>query len=246
MSLKPKGGGFPALIAAVVFIAVWLICWTMVKADMRAKWAAGVEVKGEAAFMGTFAVLAAGVAYALARRVARGSPELAREEWTLHAADLGNGQVADVLRGLEQHGYDVSIIGVSEAGVPARATNPAEPLAGARLGIRDRRHPLPAAGLTLLLPAPAPVGQRTGFGIVTITDTDANEGTYAEMAQYLIATLGELQFDLRFKRLSSGLPPDPAYELRAKLPRSPRHLPGSGVPRPLHQAPGTSISRPRA
>jgi len=246
MNLKPKGGGFPALIAAVVFIAVWLICWTMVKADMRAKRAAGVEVKGEAAFMGTFAVLAAGVAYALARRVARGSPELAREEWTLHAADLGNGQVADVLRGLEQHGYDISIIGLSEAGVPAKATSPAQPLAGARLGIRDRRHPIPAAGLTLLLPAPAPVGQRTGFGMVTVTDIDPNEGTYAEMAQYLIATLGELQYDLRFKRLSSGLAPDPAHELRAKLPRSPRYLPGAAAPGSPRHPPGQSVSRPRA
>ncbi len=242
MNLKPKGGGFPALIAGVVFVVVWFICWMLVKEDMRAKWAAGVEVKGESAFMGTFAVLAAGAAYALARRAARGSPELARDEWTLHAADLGSGQVADVLRGLEQHGYDISIIGLSEAGVPARATSPEQPLAGARLGIRDRRHPIPAAGLTLLLPAPAPVGQRTGFGIVTITDTDPNEGTYAEMAQYLIATLGELQFDLRFKRLSSGLAPDPAHGLRAKLPRSPRHLPGAAAPRSPHQGPGQSVS----
>jgi hypothetical protein len=228
VNLKPKDG-FPTLIAALVFVVVLFIC---IRLHVHA-------------YVGTLMLLAVGGAYALAGRIARGSPELRREEWTLHAADLGNGQVADVLRGLEQHGYDISIIGVSEAGVPARATHPAQPLAGARLGIRDRRHPIPAAGLTLLLPAPAPVGQRTGFGMVTVTDTDPNEGTYAEMAQYLIATLGELQFDLRFKRLSSGLPPDPAYELRAKLPRSPRHLPGSGVPRSVHQAPGKSISRPR-
>jgi hypothetical protein len=45
------------------------------------------------------------------------------------------------------------------------------------------------------------------------------------MAQYLIATLGELAVNLRFKRLSSGMTPDPAGALRANLPPSPRHLP---------------------
>jgi len=229
VNLKPKDG-FATLIAAVVFVVVMVIC---VRLHVHA-------------YVGTLTFLAVGGAYVLARRIARGSPELARDEWTLHAADLGNGQVADVLRGLEQHGYDISIIGLSEAGVPAKATSPAQPLAGARLGIRDRRHPIPAAGLTLLLPAPAPVGQRTGFGMVTVTDTDPNEGTYAEMAQYLIATLGELQYDLRFKRLSSGLAPDPAHELRARLPRSPRFLPGAAAPGSPRHPPGQSVSRPRA
>jgi len=45
------------------------------------------------------------------------------------------------------------------------------------------------------------------------------------MAQYLIATLGELLPDLHFKRLTY-VSSDPAASLRAKLPRSPRYLPG--------------------
>lgn len=206
MNLKPKDG-FPTLIAAAVFVVVLFIC---IRLHVHA-------------YVGTLMLLAVGGAYALAGRIARGSPELRREEWTLHATNFGAGQVADVRRGLEQHGYDISVIGVSEAGEPQKATSPSQPLAGARLGIRDRRHPIPAAGVTLLLPGSAAAGK--GFGMVTVVDTDPHEGTYAEMAQYLIATLGELLPDLHFKRLTY-VSSDPAASLRAKLPRSPRYLPG--------------------
>jgi hypothetical protein len=163
------------------------------------------------------------------RRLERGGPELGRAEWTLHASDFGAGQVANLQRGLERHGYVISIIGLSEAGEPAKAVLPTQRLVGARLGIRDRRHRWTGAGLSLLLPEPPAAGQRPGFGILTVTDQDPNEGTYAEMAQYLLAALSELASDLRFKRLSSGMAPDPAAPLRASLPPSPRHLPGQPV-----------------
>jgi hypothetical protein len=215
VNLKPKGEAFATLIAAVVFVAVLVIC---IRLHVHA-------------YVGTLTLLAVGGAYALARRIARGSPELRREEWTLNAAALGAGQVGDVLRGLEERGYDISIIGVSEAGEPERAANPSQPLSGARLGIRDRRHPVPAAGLTLLLPGAPVAGQRPGFGMVTVVDVDPHEGTYAEMAQYLIATLGDLSPDLYFRRLSFQSA-DPAVSLRAKLPRSPQHLPGQTLSRP--------------
>src|SRR6185436_3051636 len=78
VNLKPKDG-FATLIAAVVFVVVMVIC---VRLHVHA-------------YVGTLTFLAVGGAYVLARRIARGSPELARDEWTLHAADLGNGQVAD-------------------------------------------------------------------------------------------------------------------------------------------------------
>jgi hypothetical protein len=217
------------LIAVGVFVGVWIVCFALVRQDVEASWAVGMNAKHEFAFVGACAVFAAGAAYALARRLERGGPELSREEWTLHAAEFGAGQIANLQRGLERHGYEISIIGVSEAGEPAHAVRPTQPLAGARLGIRDRRHAFVAAGLTLLLPAPTAPGTRPGFGIVTITDQDPNDGTYAEMAQYLIAALGELIPDLRFKRLNSGLPADPAPALRAKLPPSPRHLPGQPI-----------------
>jgi hypothetical protein len=227
VDLKPAGGRFPAVIAGVVFIVAWLICWTLVSKDVDEKWAVGMAAKHEFKFAGTFAVLAAGAAYAAATRLARGSPELGREEWSLHAANFGTGLVADVLRGLERHGYDISIIGLSEAGVPAKAVQPTDRLVGTRLGIRDRRHPYPAAGLALLLPPPTVSRQRAGFGMLTVTDQDPREGTYAEMAQYLIAALGELTVDLRFKPLASRLAPDPAAPLRKSLPASPRHVPGA-------------------
>ena len=60
--------------------------------------------------------------------------------------------------------------------------------------------------------------------MLTVTDRDPNDGTYAEMAQYLLAALSEVMPGLRFKRLSSGLAADPADALRSKLPPSPRHL----------------------
>ena len=85
--------------------------------------------------------------------------------------------------------------------------------------IRCRARPQPAAA------AAARRGPAGGFGILTIVDRDPHEGTYAEMAQYLLAALSEWVPDLRFKRLSSGLPPDPAGALRSSLPPSPRHLP---------------------
>jgi len=98
VNLKPKDG-FPTLIAAAVFVVVLFIC---IRLHVHA-------------YVGTLMLLAVGGAYALAGRIARGSPELRREEWTLHATNFGAGQVADVRRGLEQHGYDISVIGVSEA-----------------------------------------------------------------------------------------------------------------------------------
>ena len=217
------------MIAGGVFIVVWLVCFALVRKDAEDKWAVGMDAKHEFKFAGTVAVFAAGAAFAFARRLERGGPEVKREEWTLHAADFGAGQITNVQRGLDRHGYEVSIIGLSEAGEPAKAVVPTQPLAGARLGIRDRRHPVVGASLSLLLPAPPAPGARPGFGMLTIIDEDPNEGVYAEMAQYLLAALSEVVPGLRFKRLSSGLAADPADALRAKLPPSPRHVPGQTV-----------------
>lgn len=212
-------------IALGVFVAVWLVCFALVRKSAEEKWAFGMDARHEFKFAGTVAVFAAGAAYALARRLERGGPELTREEWTLHAADFGGAQIANLQRGLEHHGYVVSFIGLSEAGEPAKAVAPAQVLAGARLGLRDKRHPVVGAGLSLLLPAPPAAGARPGFGMLTVIDQDPNEGTYAEMAQYLLAALSEHVPGLRFKRLSSGLAADPAEALRRQLPPSPRHLP---------------------
>jgi len=219
----------PTAIAAGVLLVVFVVCWGLVKHDAEEKWAAGLGWSHEFKFVGTFAVFAAGAAYRLMRRPERGEPELRREEWTLHASDFGAGQVANLQRGLERHGYVISIIGLSEAGEPAKAVLPTQVLVGARLGIRDRRHPWTGAGLSLLLPGPLAAGQRPGFGMLTVTDRDPNEGTYAEMAQYLLAALSEVMPGLRFKRLSSGLAADPADALRTKLPPSPRHLPKESI-----------------
>jgi len=202
VDLKPSGEAFPALIALAVAVAVTFV-WRAFYDDV-------VHVV-------PFALAVGGAAYAAVRERARG-PEPRREEWALNAADFGAGRVDDVRRGLEQHGYDISIDGVH--------AGPTQPLAGVCLGLRDRRHPAPGAGLTLLLPrVPAP-GQQPGFGLLTVVYPDANDGTYAEMAQYLIAVLGELVPGLRFKRVSSDRPPEPAAALRAKLPRRPRNMRG--------------------
>jgi hypothetical protein len=224
--LKPTGQGAPLVIAGGVFIVVWLVCFALVRKDAEEKWAVGMDARHELKFAGTVAVFAAGAAFAFARRLERGGPEVKREEWTLHAADFGGGQITNLQRGLDRHGYEISIIGLSEAGEPAKALAPTQPLAGARLGIRDRRHPVVGASLSLLLPAP---GARPGFGMLTVIDEDPNEGVYAEMAQYLLAALSEVAPGRRFKRLSSGLAPDPADALRAQLPPSPRRVPGQTV-----------------
>jgi hypothetical protein len=204
VNLKPSGEAFPALIALAVAVAVTFV-WRAFYDDV-------VHVV-------PFALAAGGAAYAGVRERARG-PEVWREEWALNATEFGAGRVDDVLRGLEQHGYDISVDGIH--------ASPTQPLAGVCLRLRDRRHPAPAAGLTLLLPGVAAPGQQPGFGLLTVVYLDANDGTYAEMAQYLIAVLGELVPGLRFKRVSSDMPLGPAAALRAKLPRSPRHLPGLG------------------
>ena len=202
MNLKPSGEAIPALIALAVAVAVTFVWWAFYDDVLHVV---------------PFALAAGGAAYAGVRERARG-PEPRREEWALNAPDFGAGRVDDVRRGLEQLGYDVSLDGL-------RAI-PTQPLAGACVGIRDRRHPVPGAGLTLLLPGVPARGKQPGFGLVTVAYVDANDGTYAEMAQYLIAVLGDLVPGLRFKRVSSDMPPDPAAALRAKLPRRPRHLPG--------------------
>jgi hypothetical protein len=217
------------LIAAGVFVAVWIVCYALVKHDVEEKVGAGVTVGHEFKFAGYMAVFAAGAAYVFARRLERGGPEVKREEWSLHAADFGAGQLGTLQRGLERHGYVISFIGLSEAGEPAKAALPSQPLAGARLGIRDRRHPVVGASLSLLLPAPHRPDGRPGFGMLTVVDEDPNEGVYAEMAQYLLAALSEVVPDLRFKRLSSGLAAESADALRAKLPPSPRHVPGESI-----------------
>jgi hypothetical protein len=229
VNLKPTGQAAPMLIAGGVFVAVWIVCFALVRKDAEEKWAVGMDARHEFKFAGTCAIFAAGAAYALARRLERGGPQLSRDEWTLHAADFGAGQIANLQRGLERHGYVISVIGLSEAGEPAKAVVPTQPLAGARLGIRDRRHPFPDASLSLLLPAPPAAGARPGFGMLTVVDQDPHEGTYAEMAQYLVAALSEVMPGLRFKRLSSGLAADPADVLRTKLPPSPRHLPKESI-----------------
>jgi hypothetical protein len=219
------------VIAAGVFVVVWIVCWALVKHDVEEKVGAGVTIGHEFKFAGYMAVFAAGAAYVLARRLERGGPEVKREEWSLHAADFGAGQVVNLQRGLDRHGYEISIIGLSEAGEPAKLVLPSQSLAGARLGIRDRRHPVVDASLSLLLPGPPTPGARQGFGMLTVVDQDPNEGVYAEMAQYLLAALSEVVPGLRFKRLSSGLAADPADALRAKLPPSPRHVPGQSISR---------------
>jgi hypothetical protein len=96
------------LIAGGVFVAVWIVCFALVRKDAEEKWAVGMDARHEFKFAGTCAIFAAGAAYALARRLERGGPELSRDEWTLHAADFGAGQIATLQRGLERHGYVIS------------------------------------------------------------------------------------------------------------------------------------------
>jgi hypothetical protein len=149
---------------------------------------------------------------------------MSRDEWTLNFRELGGRVVAELQTGLERHGYRLAVVAVSEVGLPAAPTQPTDALDGARLGITDYRYPVAGAGLTLLLGGPT-AERKTGFGMLTVVDQDPHDGTYAEMAQYLIAALGELVPDLRFRRLSSSLAPDPAKALGATLPPQPRHLP---------------------
>jgi len=222
--VKPRGAPLALAVGGVVAAVAAGIAWLLVQPDIEAKWEAGFAGRREFMFMAFCAVFAGGAAYALVRRMTHG-PELAREEWTLNLADLGGRAVSDLERGLERYGYQPAIVMVSEAGAPSGPTHPTQPLSGARLGVTDRRYLVAGAGLTLLLPRPETDARRPALGMLTIVDRDPNEGMYAEMAQYLIAAMGELIPELRFKRLMSGMKPDPAAGLAATLPPRPRHLP---------------------
>jgi hypothetical protein len=212
----------PALAAVVTAAIVGVALWRLVAADAQAKWDMGMEAKNEMRFVFVFSLVAGGLAFAVTRRLADG-PRLARTEWTLAFRDASAARVGELERRLETLGYAPGLVFLDEAGEPESNTSPSRALAGARLGVKDRRHRFAKAGLTLTMSPPG--AGKGGFGIVTIVDVDPDEGFYAEMAQFLIATLAEPIPDLRFKRLNSALPADPADALRAQLPPKPARLP---------------------
>jgi hypothetical protein len=127
VSLKADGQGAPLVIAGGVFIVVWLVCFALVAEGRGGEMGAWVGRQARVQVRRHGRRVRGGRRLAFARRLERGGPEVKRQEWTLHAADFGAGQIANLQRGLDRHGYQIRS-SACRGGRAAKAVVPTQPL----------------------------------------------------------------------------------------------------------------------
>jgi hypothetical protein len=198
------------------------LAWSVVAADAAEWQAAGYTIGPEVRLVGMLGLLAGGITWFVARRVVRGPAIRLSDEWMLsYPAPANEPRLGELVERLERLGYALQVTRLDEAAVPQGEASPSQPLAGGFVRIGERRRPFPRAGVFLRM-SPADRDERVGL----LEVADVSGPIYDELAQYVIAALGELLPGLTFQRPGSELGPDSADELRGQLPRRPARLAG--------------------
>jgi hypothetical protein len=164
-----------------------------------------------------------------ARRLING-PRVTREELMLFfaapsepRAPAGAGAGATIgalLAALAQLGYRLRAFALDQAFRPVGEAAGGEPLVGGQFLLKEESVAARLAYLRLVL-SPA---RSKATGLLEIADTA--DGVYAELASFAMQVLSSMLPDLRFRRLVSSLPPEPA-SVMAPPPRPIRLVPRS-------------------
>ena len=214
-----------ALLAA--FAGGW-IGWALVRRDVLRWESAGFGGGPELSFV-VFLAVAASVAVGLLAWRRLVGPALEHAEWSLVFPSRARPRlaeavprVADLLAPLERLGYALDATLLDDAGAPLGPADPDRPLAGTSLRLVERRLGPRRGGVVLRVP-PARADTPIALGFLDVHG--ALDGPYDELAHFLVATLGDLEPGVTFKRMDSALEAEPATSVREQLPDRPERLP---------------------
>jgi hypothetical protein len=210
---------WPTRLGAIVGITLAFLGWLYVRRDIRRTLNIGFTPGAEWGFIAFLLVAGAVATWFITRRILDG-PNLQRSGWSLSFTGPILAKVNDLIHQLGQRGYRLEVSELDDATEPVRVAPPDRALGGSQLGLAatDSRT---RARVTLRLSQPDAPGA-PGLGLVESEDTTA--GFYDELAEYLVATLGELVPSLAYKRADSALDPESAASLRSLLPEKPSRL----------------------
>jgi hypothetical protein len=209
-----------ALIAAVVGAVVG---WLLVRAEARAWIEYGFDSGPEMGFVVFLSVGAAVATFYISRRILDG-PGLSRTGWSLSFEGQPPATIGGLLDALKSHGYRLEAAELDDAAEPKGAAPPSRLLAGAQIALADPQRKAGRARVVLRLSSPA-APQEPGLGLIESEDTP--DGFYDELAQYVIAKLGELVPGISYKGANSTIDAEPAESLGKLLPPHPSRLDGS-------------------
>jgi hypothetical protein len=222
----------PIALAVVAYAIGFVGAFVLVQGDLDPKCSEEglcLWTSGAWKFWFTMPLVPAFLALFGARRLLNG-PRVTREELMLFfaapsepraAAGTGSGAtVGALLAALAQLGYSLRAFALDGALRPAGEAAGGEPLVSGQFVFKEKSVTARLAYLRLVL-SPA---RSKGTGLLEIADTSA--GVYAELASFAMQVLSSMLPELRFRRLVSALPPEPAAVM-APPPRPIRLVPRS-------------------
>ncbi|RMH40790.1 MAG: hypothetical protein D6689_12730 [Deltaproteobacteria bacterium] len=176
----------------------------------------GVE-RGAPAFLYAVPVaIALAAVWLLRRRPEERTIPSSKRVYTLYVREFTDAPVADLAARVEAYGYQLAVADRSAG--DARAPGDAAHLGGCALRVRDRRAPPSWGGIDLS------VERRTGgTAFVTLEAVDTEPGFYDELAQYVVAAMGELWPESEYTHTATDARRPPAA-LRDELPARPLGL----------------------
>lgn len=218
----------PVAIGLAACILTAFVAWLLVRDDAD-RWAnAGFGTQPEMKFVFFFAAFAGLAAFFISRRVFSG-PALVRLDWILAvprvaptATDYRTATtpaVGDLVRALEQVGYQADFSQVDEFGKVLGPIKSNSSLVGAMFKLTDPR--LGEHG-SVVVRISKQAADSDGMGFVEALDT--SKGLYEELATFVIVELGSILPGLKYKNGDSTLEPDDVGLLRVTLPPSPLGL----------------------
>lgn len=136
--------------------------------------------------------------------------------YTMHVEKFQDGAISRLVERVVQHGYQLDVADLKKPGAPA-------PLGDAKLGnceirLREHRAPVEYGDLTIRLTV-----HQNGGMLGYIEASDTQPGFYDELAQYVVAELGDIVGDAEFSH-SATHERRPVTALRPELPKSPYGL----------------------
>lgn len=137
--------------------------------------------------------------------------------YTMHVKKFQDGAISELIRRVTQHGYQLDVADLKKPGTPA-------PSGDARLGnceirLREKRAPIEFGDLTIRLTV-----HQDGAVLGYLEASDTQPGFYDEMAQYVVAELGDIVGDEAEFCHSATHERRPTTALRPELPESPYGL----------------------
>ncbi len=136
--------------------------------------------------------------------------------YTLHVEKFRDGAVSELIHRVTQHGYQLDVADLKQPGALALRSD--VKLGNCQIRLREKRAPVEFGDIEIRLTV-----HQNGAMLGYIEATDSQPGFYDEMAEYVVAELGDIIGETEFSH-SGTHERRPTTALRPELPDSPYGL----------------------